>query len=210
MRVDSIDCPNEILYVDMDDVATLTKENLESVLCRFIVEVKKVSGDEDYPGRTLYQLACVLQNHLKKKKINWKLVHGSEFLDFNRVLDNVMLERSARAFGTGKKQAEVISMEYENELWLLNILGEDDTDKLRGTVLFLIGINCALHAGDEHYGLRRPGQCVPLQFSFERNSMRIQCLVFWEDSVTKTNIGGLKDMRKECKVVWIKPSIKKN
>ena len=29
--------------------------------------------------------------------------------------------------------------------------------------------------------------------------------MYREDSVTKTNRGGLKDMKKERKVVWIKP-----
>ena len=32
------------------------------------------------------------------------------------------------------------------------------------------------------------------------------CLVYREDTVTKTNVGGLKDMKKERKVVWIHPS----
>ena len=32
------------------------------------------------------------------------------------------------------------------------------------------------------------------------------CPIYREDSVTKTNRGGLCDMKKECKVVWIKPN----
>ena len=40
--------------------------------------MKKVAKDKDYPGRILYQIACALQNHLKKK-LNWKQVHGNEF-----------------------------------------------------------------------------------------------------------------------------------
>ena len=102
------------------------------------------------------------------------------------------------------RQAEVISMEYENKLWERGILGEDTPDKLRSTVLFLIGINCALRAGDEHYALRRPGGCTSSQFSFECNEFGLKCLVYREDTITKTNRGGLKDMKKERKVVWIK------
>ena len=41
VKLDSKDCPSEILYADICDTATLTKENLEFALCRFIVEVKK-------------------------------------------------------------------------------------------------------------------------------------------------------------------------
>ena len=92
MRLDRKCCEKEILHCDLDDIATVTKENLEHSLCRFIVEVKKSSSDEDYPGRTLYQMSCAIQNHLKKCGLNWKLVHGNEFESFNRVLDKVMQE----------------------------------------------------------------------------------------------------------------------
>ena len=40
-----------------------------------------------------------------------------------------------------KKQAEVITYDFENELWSKNLLGESNPDKLRDTVMFLIDIN---------------------------------------------------------------------
>ena len=61
---------------DLNDLKTLTHDNFEYTLCRFICEVKKVRPEGDYPGRTLYQMVCSLQNHLRKHDINWKLVHG--------------------------------------------------------------------------------------------------------------------------------------
>ena len=177
-------------------------------MCRFIVEVKKCKENVDYPGRTLYQLAIAIQNYLKKKGVLWKLVHsnGQEFNKFNRVLDKVMQERASMSIGTVRKQAQVISLDFENALWDQNILGEDTPDKLRSTVLFIIGVNCALRAGDEHYALRRPGGCMESQLTFECNSLGIRCLVYREDNVTKTNRGGLRDMKKERKIVWIKPN----
>ena len=118
MRMTKIDCDLNIVEADINDVALLTKSNLEFALCRFICEVKKTRYEGDYPGRTLYQMTCCLQNHLRKKGVNWKLVHGEDFQNFHRVLDNVMQERSAQLLGTTRKQAEVISLKYENELWL--------------------------------------------------------------------------------------------
>ena len=73
-------------------------------------------------------------------------------------------------------------------------------------MLYLLGVNCALRAGDEHYNLHRPGWCTTSQLSFETNSMNVKCLVYREDTVTKTNKGGLKDMKRERKIVWITPS----
>ena len=46
----------------------------------------------------------------------------------------------------------------------------------------------------------------PSQLSFERGSNGIHCLVYHEDTSTKTNDGGLKQMPKERKIVWIYPN----
>ena len=113
------------------------------------------------------------------------------------VLDNVMKERASMNLGTVRRQAQVISMNYENDLWDRKVLGEDTPEELRNTVLFLLGVNLALHAGDEHYALRHPGGCTTSQLSYEYNSLGIKCLVYREDTVMKTNQGGLKDMKKE-------------
>ena len=92
------------------------------------------------------------------------------------------------------------------ELWNEGILGEDTPIKLRNTVLFLLGINLALRAGDEHYYLRHDTPDKKSQISFEHDSTGIRCLVYREDHVTKTNSGGLGDRKKERKVVWVYPS----
>ena len=117
-----------------------------------------------------------------------------------------MQECAAQCIGMIHKRAEVISMEHEMHMWQTNVLGEDTPDKLHNTVLYLIGVNCALRAGNEHYALRRPGGCIGSQFSFEENGNGVRYLVYREDFITKTNRGGLKDMKKECKVMWIKPN----
>ena len=206
MRLDHSDCDDNILYSDLREVNCLEKDEFEMALCSFICEVKKSREEGDYPRRTLYQMACAIQNYLKKKGKNWHLVHGDEFMKFNRVLDSVMQERANKNIGTVRKQAQVISIEFENQLWERNILGEDTQDKLRNTVLYLLGVNLALRAGDEHYALRRPGCKKGSQLSFGTNELNVRCLVYHEDSVTKTNRGGLCDMKKERKVVWIKPN----
>ena len=206
MRMAQPSCDAEIFLANInEDFSKLEKNHLEFALCRFICEVRKSKEDGDFPGRSLYQMVCALQSHLKKNGITWKLVHGEDFQKFNRVLDTVMQERAALAIGTVKRQAQVISLEYENHLWVNNVLGEDTPDKLRSTVLYLIGVNCALRAGDEHYALRRPGGCTSSQINFDM-TCGLKCVVYKEDCVTKTNRGGLRDMKKDRKVVWIKPN----
>ena len=66
-----------------------------------------------------------------------------------------MKECAQENVGIVKKQAGVMNYEVEDLLWKQNVLGEETPDQLRNTVLFLIGINCGLRAGDEHYDLHR-------------------------------------------------------
>ena len=56
-----------------------------------------------------------------------------------------MQERAAQCIGTIRKQAEVISLEFENKLWNDNVLGEDTPDKLRSTVLLIVLIGLEMN-----------------------------------------------------------------
>ena len=131
---------------------------------------------------------------------------GQNFYDFHTVLDNVMQERTALNVGVLKKQAAVISYETENYLWEHGFLGEDEPDKLRNTVLFLLGVNVLLRAIDEHYNLRREMVDEPSQITFEADGSGVVCLVYREDTVSKTHDGGINDMRRERKIVRVYPS----
>ena len=117
-----------------------------------------------------------------------------------------MKERALQNIGMVPKQANLLTMNYEDELWKQGLLGEDTPEKLRDTVMFLVGIHCSLRAGDEHHDLRRDTKDKASQFSFQRNESGVRCLVYTEDTVTKTNDGGLSHMRKDRKVVWVYPS----
>ena len=68
-------------------------------------------------------------------------------------------------------------------------------------------MNCGLCAGDEHYDLRRDGPKKLSQLQFKCNSKGQCCVVYTEDSITKTNDGGLNSLRKDRKIVWIYPSV---
>ena len=124
---------NNIFEANLNDVEHLTKEKLEYGMCRFIPEVRKLKSGDDYPGKTLYEMCVAIQKFVNIKGKNWKLVDGPEL---RNVLDNVIKERAFRNIGIFKRQAAVIPMNFESELWRKGILGEDSLDKLRDTVLF--------------------------------------------------------------------------
>ena len=194
-----------VFNVNLDNLESLTKQNLEHSLCMFIAEVCKVNGD-DYPGKMLYQLTVSIERFLTEKGLNWKLVDGPDFKQYHIVLDNLMKERALQNIGMVKKQAQLIPMNYESSLWEKGILGEHTPELFRDTVLFLLGINCGLRAGDEHYDLHCDVEGKPSQLSFQRYKNGVRCLVYQEDTVTKTNSGGIADMHKDRKIVLVHPS----
>ena len=85
-------------------------------------------------------MIIAIQKYLNENQINWKLIDGQEFINVNTVLDNTMKERAQENIGMVTKQ--FISTDFEKFLWDRGVLGEDIPDKLRSTVLFLIGVNC--------------------------------------------------------------------
>ena len=206
-RLSSEEGYDEVIFgTNIDDLENLNKEDLEYALCRFVPEVRVKKGVGEFPGKTLYQLCVAIQSYLKKNKIMWKLVDGPDFTNLRIVLDNVMKQRAEQNIGTVTKQAEQISYEHENQLWLSGVLGEENPDQLRDIVLFLLGINLALRVVEEHYQLRRSCNGKVSQLVFQLNKAGEQCLVYYENMCTKTNNGGLRDMKKERKIVWIFPN----
>ena len=206
-RLADINSYNEKVFnANLNQLETLQKCDFSHALCRFIPEITKAKDGTEYPGKTLHELIIAIQCHLNENSLNWKLIDEPDFCNVKVVLDNVMKERAQQNIGMVKKQAQVITESFQDELWSKNILGEDSPDKLRQTVLFLIGIHCGLHAGDEHYELRRDTPEKSSQFSFQKNSKGQRCVVYTEDTTTKTNDGGLASLRKDRKVVWIYPS----
>ena len=205
-RLETFNYDAPIYFADLCNLDSLTKENFQHAMCRFIPEVQKRNGNGDYPAKTLYQMVVSLQKYLSVNKINWKLVEGPDFEELHTVLDNIMREHTQANIGVTPRQADVISYKAEEKLWIMGILGEDTPDKLHNTVLFLLGMNVLLRAVEEHYYLRHLTSDGTSQISFETNDQGVKCLVYREDSCTKTHDGGLKDMRNDRKIVWVYPN----
>ena len=189
---------------DLRSLEKLTKPEFAESLCLFIPEVRKRSG-EHYPGKTLYQMVIAIQSFLNNSKIPWKLIDGPEFIEVRTVLDNVMMERTEMNLGVNSRQADLITVEMENDLWRRGFLGEDTPDKLRTTVYFVLGINCYLRSIQDHYNLRRWSPDEESQIKFDRINGK-RCFVYKEDTVSKTHDGGLADMKNDRKEVVVFPN----
>ena len=76
------------------------------------------------------------------------------FIEIRNTLDNIMKERSAEGI-PGRQERDYISEEHEEILWEKGILGEDNPDRLRKTIFFLVGVRFGLRGCKERHDLRR-------------------------------------------------------
>lgn len=101
--------------------------------------------------------------------------------------------------GSENRTSQPISLEAENLLWKNGILGEDEPEQLRNTVMFLIGLSFALRGGDEQHQLHALG--FNPQITVKRNESGVKYLEYVEDMSSKANQGGLKHRQCKPKVV---------
>ncbi len=106
-----------------------------------------------------------------------------------------MKQRAQSGLGIVKKQAQVITLEEEEKLWSLKLLGGHTPQSLLDTQLYLLGLHFALRGGVEHRRLKHMNS----QISVHTDMGGARHLEYHED-VSKTNQGGLKSMKLTPKV----------
>ena len=121
----------QIFNANLKSLETLQKSDFSHALCHFIPKITKAKDGTEYPGKTLYELVIAIQWHLNENSVNWKLIDDPDFCNVKVVLDNVLKERAKQNIGMIKKQVQVITHSFEDELWKKSILGKDTPDKLR-------------------------------------------------------------------------------
>ena len=184
-----------IVSADIDCLTKLDKVSLSYALSNFIMEVKKCDG-MDFPGQTLYQIVICLQFFLETQGHEWKLVDDPVFIRFKNTLDNTMKERAKAGLGWAVS-ATPITLSDEDKMWQEGVLGEDEPETLRDTVVFLLGLNFVLCGGLEQRNLRRPG--FKPQVTVQVDSSGQKYLQYIEDTTSKTNQGGLNNRRTQPK-----------
>lgn len=187
--------------VDMSPIRVnlnnMTADELNFSISRFIVEVRKVNGDE-YPGTTLKELVVMLQLHLQTLGKCHDLL-SADFMQLHHTLDTTMKERVKKGVVRAGRQAEVITMEEEEMLWSRGVLGSATPRQLLYTLFYLTGLNFALRAGHEHRNLRF-GASNNAQIKLLVDSEGRHFLRYTEDW-SKANQGGLQHQHVERKSV---------
>ena len=131
--------------MDLDNSETFDKDDAVFALSRFICEVHKKNGD-DFPPKTLKHIIISVQMHFHGVGFAWYLLEDPDFLRLAMVLDNKMKENASKGLGRIVRKAEPLDANDIKMMWEKGVLGEDTPRKLSDTVLFLLGLNFALHA----------------------------------------------------------------
>ena len=180
------------------DIDEMSDEMLDFTLARFVAEVRKEDGQE-YPGKTLYEILSSIQMYLRvqcKRNITLIDKKGCTFRNLNSALNFLMKERARQGIGVDVNQANLITQEQENYLWEHGFLGSENAELLRDTLVWVLGVNFALRAGQEHRNLRLRNSQLSLQY----DELGREFLQYTED-ISKTNNGGLSHLRIKRKVV---------
>ena len=98
-----------------------------------------------------------VQMYLESLGYTWKLIDDPKFIKLKMCLDNKMKENAKKGLGREVCQAEALNGNEIDRLWESGVLGDSNPKQLSDTMLFLIGVNCALRAGKEHKMHYRPG-----------------------------------------------------
>ncbi|XP_062586115.1 uncharacterized protein LOC134247754 [Saccostrea cucullata] len=186
--------PNSTFVVG--ELMKMDNMSLDKAMQFFIAEVHNKSGGEYHPN-TLYEIVISIQHFLRASGRFVSFLDDTDFVNMRSVLDAKMKELSRRGIGINRKQADIISVEQENEMWERGILGTDTAKKLVDTLLYSIGLNFALRAGQEHRNLRI-GTNSQLSLHISKDDGR-RYLQYTED-VSKSNTGGLNHRKIAPKV----------
>ena len=183
----------ETTGVEVPELLEMTKENMSNWISKFLIEVRRVDGN-DYTGESLYQMLCGLLRHLR--------LNGREEIDFFQdvvfkpmlaVLDNKMKSLKCNGIGVTKKQAEPISQAEEGLLWSQGLLGDSSPGVLLDSMIWMCGLFFALRGGTELRDLKR--QQIKLVESSDGSYLEYQ------ENVSKNNPGGLRHRKVEPKTV---------
>ena len=136
-------------------IESLSNEELDTLLCHFFINVRKINGDEYEPG-SLKDMQRSLERYLQQdcgKKFS--IIGHIDFLKSRQVLV-AKQKQLRRDFGKGRKpnRAKALTDEEMEKLWDIKQLGAHSPSSLLNTVW----LNNTMHFGwrgrDEHYRVR--------------------------------------------------------
>ena len=145
---------NRTTEANIGSLTQLTTFELQHWLTRFILEVRKKTG-EVFPPNSLHHICCGIIRFLRTNgQPSIDLFADSDFANFKATLDSKMKMLQSKGVGSKTKQAEILSVDEEELLRKGVFLGDSTPQSLLDTMVFCNGLCFALRSGAEHRQLR--------------------------------------------------------
>ncbi len=186
----------------LQDLLKLGKDQLCQTLCKFILEVRKETG-EDYPKETLLDIVCNIQMYFHQHSRMFKFLSDPEFVSVKNTLDNCMKELTKQGKVRQKKAADPLTLQDQKKIWESEILGDKDLETLVNTVMFLLGTHLSLRAVQKHKNLK-----VDLVVIKYDPKLKLRFLEYKEVQ-SKNNQGGLHSIYQQQKCVPVYENVQK-
>ena len=150
---------NKLMGTSIPPLNELPDNELEHLLCCFILELRKKDGSE-FPPNSLHHICCGIMRFIRENgRAELDIFKDKNFSQFRKVLDSEMKRLQAAGIGSVQKKAEPITYEEEEILWEKGILGDGNPQALLNTMFYMNGLYFALRGGREHRNLRhQPSQ----------------------------------------------------
>ena len=136
------------------ELENIPAANLNVLLCKFFMDVKKKDGGE-YEPASLSSFQRSIQRHLKDKNSLVNLFQDMEFAKSREVLlakKRELVEKHAK--GNRPQAARSITASEEDLLFTTNQFGDHDPEVLQRTVWWVLSLHFGFRARDESRKLR--------------------------------------------------------
>ncbi|XP_045159791.1 uncharacterized protein KIAA1958-like [Mercenaria mercenaria] len=137
---------------ELRPVETIPMEELDSLLARFYLAVRKRDGSE-YEPDTISAIQNSLDRHLKENKVKFSIKRDEGFSHSNRVLEPKRKSLKSQGKGNKKLRADPLTAEEIEMLHKQNILGNATPKSLLRTVWINNGVFFGLRGRQDHTNL---------------------------------------------------------
>ena len=110
------------------------------------MEARRQDG-KPYSPNTLYQLCCNPLRHIQTTQTGLNIFTDAELNDFQKTLDAQMKKLKSEGISNTRCQAELISLEDEEQLWTAGQLGMITLQALLDTIFYLLVCHLGFEVG---------------------------------------------------------------
>ena len=142
----------KIVNANLEFVGGFAENDLCYSLSRFVRDVRKLNGSE-FPPNTVQKLVIMIQMFLHETGLMGKLLDEVAFCTLWNAIDNTMKEYHVLGLGV-RKYSDIISLQSEEKMFNLGLLGDEGPMQLLRTMIYMIGLHCTLRGGEEHTKLQ--------------------------------------------------------